>query len=36
LLLPCGSRSIRLRPHLDLSREVAGEALTRIEEVLCE
>jgi L-lysine 6-transaminase len=36
LLLPCGSRSIRLRPHLDLSREVAAEALTRIEEVLCE
>jgi L-lysine 6-transaminase len=36
LLLPCGPRSIRLRPHLDLSREVAAEALTRIEEVLCE
>lgn len=36
LLLPCGNRSIRLRPHLDLSREVAEEALVRLEKVLCE
>lgn len=36
LLLPCGTRSIRLRPHLDLSREVAAEALIRLEEALCE
>ncbi len=36
LILPCGTRSIRLRPHLDLRREVAEEALTRLEAVLCE
>jgi L-lysine 6-transaminase len=36
LLLPCGTRSIRLRPHLDLSRAVAEEALARLEKVLCE
>lgn len=36
LLLPCGTRSIRLRPHLDLSRAVAEEALGRLEKVLCE
>lgn len=36
LLLPCGTRSIRLRPHLDLSREVAEEALNRLEGLLCE
>ncbi len=36
LLLPCGHRSIRLRPHLDLSRSVAEEALARLEKVLCE
>ena len=35
LLLPCGTHSIRLRPHLDLTREVASEALNRMEEVLC-
>lgn len=36
LILPCGTRSIRLRPHLDIRREVAEEALTRLEAVLCE
>jgi L-lysine 6-transaminase len=36
LLLPCGTHSIRLRPHLDLSRAVAEEALARLEKVLCE
>ncbi len=36
LLLPCGTHSIRLRPHLDLTREVASEALNRLEKVLCE
>lgn len=35
LLLPCGTRSIRLRPHLDLTRTVAEEALNRLEAVLC-
>jgi L-lysine 6-transaminase len=36
LLLPCGTRSIRLRPHLDITRQVAEEALARLEEALCE
>jgi L-lysine 6-transaminase len=36
LLLPCGTHSVRLRPHLDLSRAVAEEALARLEKVLCE
>lgn len=35
LLLPCGTHSIRLRPHLDVSREVCAEALTRLEKILC-
>ncbi len=36
LLLPCGTRSIRLRPHLDLSAEVTQEGLSRLEAILCE
>ncbi len=36
LLLPCGTRSIRLRPHLDLTSDVAEEALNRLESLLCE
>ncbi len=35
LLLPCGTRSIRLRPHLDISREVIDEFLKILEAVLC-
>jgi L-lysine 6-transaminase len=35
LLLPCGTRSIRLRPHLDVSRVVCEEALNRLEAILC-
>ncbi len=35
LLLPCGTRSIRLRPHLDINRATADEFLTILERVLC-
>ncbi|HEX2915242.1 MAG TPA: L-lysine 6-transaminase [Chloroflexia bacterium] len=35
LLLPCGTRSIRLRPHLDVKPEVVEEALNRLEDTLC-
>lgn len=36
LLLPAGTHSIRLRPHLDVSHEVVNEALSRLEGLLCE
>lgn len=35
LLLPCGTRSIRLRPHLDIGREALDKFLTILEKVLC-
>ncbi len=35
LLLPCGTRSIRLRPHLDLKSDIVEEGLNRLEEILC-
>ncbi|HVJ17658.1 MAG TPA: L-lysine 6-transaminase [Polyangiaceae bacterium] len=34
LLLPCGPRSIRFRPHLSVSAEVIAEALKRFEKAL--
>lgn len=35
LILPCGTHTVRLRPHLDISREDCAEALSRLEAILC-
>ena len=34
LLLPCGARSIRFRPHLSVSPELIAEGLKRFEKAL--
>lgn len=36
IMLPCGGRSLRFRPTLDISRDALDEGLTRIESVLKE
>ena len=35
LILSCGTRSIRLRPHLDITRQSVDEGLNRLEKILC-
>jgi 4-aminobutyrate aminotransferase-like enzyme len=30
LVLPCGARSVRFRPYLDITREDAASALDRL------